>query len=33
MKQAENNIPDFHRKSVTVLYPIYNVFTKKSVTR
>ena len=29
MKQAESNIPDFHRKSVTVLYPIYNVFTKK----
>ena len=29
MKQAESYIPDFHRKSVTASYPIFNVFTKK----
>jgi hypothetical protein len=29
MKQAESYIPDFHRKSVTASYPIFNVLTKK----
>lgn len=29
MEQAESYIPDFHRKSVTASYPIFNVLTKK----
>lgn len=29
MAEAESYIPDFHRKSVTASYPIFNVLTKK----